>query len=561
MRPRNWPLLARAFTFREKIVVFVLLSAMISAVAFWIGAIYLNATKPVPAFGGQYIEGVIGQPAYINPLLSQSALADADIVQLVYAGLFSRDADGEIVLNLAESYEISDENKKYTVVIRQDALWHDGASVTADDVVFTIKTVQDQAYGSPLRYSWQGVEVEKKDDHTVEFVLKKAHAGFVENLTLGILPKHVWVDVTSDRFSLAETNIRPVGSGPYRFGDMQKDSNGTILSYSLEAFQDFYKPAFIQTITFHFFPDATALIDAYRNGDIMGMRSIAPQQIELVEDVKKTQLHEVTLPLYLAVIFNQTKNKALAYDEVRTALSMATDRQEVINRVLNGKGKILTSPFTYDSVQYSEEGQQPSFNIDEAKKVLDKNGWEVQEDGVRKKGDIRLEFTILLRDWAEMNQMADVLKEQWSKVGADVSIETMDAGDLRRNHIQPREYDALISVENIGITPDLFQYWHSSQKDDPGLNLAIFKNDEADEILKEITSITETDKRIEKYAELQKILAEEVPAIFVTSPSYLYLTSTDVKGIELSRIASVDERFSQVENWYIKTKRVKKESE
>ena len=200
-----------------------LLLVIAASFCVWVGAFYLNSTKQVPKFGGEYSEGTVGQPLYINPLLSQTSEADSDLTQLVYAGLFKYDPEGNIVSDLADRLEISEDQRVYTVYLKKDVKWHDGEGFKADDAFFTFNILQDPAYKSPLRQSWQGVEVTQADDYTLVFTLKNSFTGFLNNLTVGILPKHVWENIAPEKFALAEYNLHPIGAGPFVFSDFQKE--------------------------------------------------------------------------------------------------------------------------------------------------------------------------------------------------------------------------------------------------------------------------------------------------------------------------------------------------
>ena len=235
-----WQKFFRVFSAKERMTVLTLvLLAAISLVATVLG-VYYSLTKPVPISGGDYSEGIIGQPMYVNPVLAAGNEADADMARLIYSGLFKYGSDGKIVPDLAESYDVSNDQLTYTVHLKQNVKWHDGEPFSSDDVLFTIQAIQDPAFKSPLRQNWQGVGMEQIDESTIKFVLPAPYAFFLNNLTVGIIPKHVWETVAPTNFSLAEYNLRPVGTGPFEFSDFQKDSGGMILSYKLTSNPDYF---------------------------------------------------------------------------------------------------------------------------------------------------------------------------------------------------------------------------------------------------------------------------------------------------------------------------------
>ncbi|HOF42766.1 MAG TPA: ABC transporter substrate-binding protein, partial [Candidatus Moranbacteria bacterium] len=362
-------MIGKCLNFRDKLLITFLLLAIGASAVYLGGYHYLQITEAIPKKGGEYIEGIVGQPLYVNPLLSQTSEVDSNISQLVYSGLFKYDRDGNVVQDLAESYSISEDKKEYTINVRKDAKWHDGQSVTAQDVLFTFNLIQDPSYKSLLlRQSFTGVSFRLIDDYTVVFSLKNPYIGFLDNLTVGILPKHIWENIAPERFSLAEYNLQPIGCGPYFFSDFQKDAEGNILTYKLAAFKDYHGSVpFISKITFNFYPENNLLIEAYNKKEVMGMASITPGNLKDLKNVKSTRINELLIPRYFSVFFNQTKSVPLAYDEVRKALNLSIDREEIIETVMYGKGTALASPFLPNMNGYVDSGTL-SPNLDEAGK-------------------------------------------------------------------------------------------------------------------------------------------------------------------------------------------------
>lgn len=551
-------MLVHALGFKEKLLVFVLSGAAFGALVFWTGAIYVSLTKPVPAVGGTYTEGVIGQPTYINPLLSQTSEADADISSIVYSGLFAYDQDGKLRPDLAEGVDVSEDGMTYTVTLKRGVKWHDGQDLTADDVVFTFKIAQDPAYKSPLRQNWQGVDIAAPDASTVIFTLKKPYFGFLENLTVGILPKHIWENIAPEKFALAEYNLSPVGSGPYRFYDFKKDSNGNILTYELRAFQGYFDQApYIAKVIFHFYVDGDEMVDAYNRREVLGISNVVAEQEGRLQDRKSTHVFELHQPRLFAVFFNAIKSVPLAHKEVRQALSYGTNRKEIMNEVLGGRGEPLSSPFLSQMEGFSDSEGTDVFDAEKANKILDDNGW-VMKDGVREKGGSRLAFSLTTPDWPELVKTADILRRQWESLGARVNVSVLGVSDLQQNALRPREYDALLFGEATSFDPDPYSFWHSSQKHDPGLNLSLFDNKDADDILAEARETLNDDERAQKYRQFRDILNDETPAVFLYSPSYLYVVNSQVQGIETKNINAPSHRLQGIARWYIETDRVRK---
>ena len=536
----------------------MLSTVLVAALVFWIGALYLSLTEQVPAVGGRYSEGVIGQPRFVNPVLSSSNSADEDIVSLVYGGLMGYDADGRIVARLADRLDVSDDGKTYVAHIRDGAKWHDGEPVTADDVVYTVSVIQDPAYKSPLRQKWQGIEANASDDRTVTFTLKKPYFGFREHLTVGILPKHIWQDVPADRFALTDLNLAPVGSGPYRFFNFDKDGNGNILSYELRAFPDYFlgEPN-ITKFFFSFYPNEDALIAAYGRHEVLGMSPLSSEKGLSFFGKKGSSVHVFYLPRVFAVFFNPVKSVPIAFTEVRQALSVSVDRDTLVRDALSGKGMTTTSPF----LPFMEGGATSptlSTDVDAANRLLDEKGWKKGDDGIRRKDDTRLAFTLLVPDWPELRKTADLLKSQWSRIGADVTVGVQPITTLNTDAIRPRNYEALLYGEEMSINPDFYSFWHSSEKEDPGLNLAQFANDTADETLLSLREEPDPEKRRQLTEKFLGLLAEKNPAAFLYSPDVLYVMSDSVGGWDIRNANNAASRFSDVEKWFVETKRILK---
>jgi len=314
----------------------------------------LSHSQVQPKIGGQYQEGILGQPRYINSVLAQTNDTDRDLVQLIYSSLFKYDGQGNLVPDLVENYTIEDDGLSYLIFLKKNILWHDQELLTANDVIFTIKAIQNPENKSPLRNNWQNVEVEKIDNFTLCFKIKTVYAPFLHNLTIGILPKHIWSGIPAANFPLAEYNLKPIGSGPYQFKEFSKDKNGKIESIELVRNENFYlQSPFIERIILKFYNNQDKLIEAYQKRQIDGLNSIPISK--LAELKNNLNIHQINLPIYYAVFFNQTKSKALTDKTVRLALAHATNKKEIIDKVLEGKGIIVDSPLLPGCLGYTSE--------------------------------------------------------------------------------------------------------------------------------------------------------------------------------------------------------------
>ncbi len=524
-------------------------------------------TVAIPQHGGSYVEGVIGSPQYINPILSQTNDTDQDISELIFSGLMKYDEKGNLVPDLAERYAIGENGKIYDFFLRKDVIWHDEKPFNADDVIFTIQTIQNPEYKSPLIFNWNGVEVEKIDDYAIRFKLKNAYAPFLNNTTAGMLPKHIWENIAPPEFFLTEANLKPVGTGPYRFEKFEKDRKGSIKALYLKVNKNYHlgKP-YIKNITFKFYINEEIAISAYNKGSVEGLGFISAQNKSLLRNYKsKLNVYPLKLPRYFAVFFNQSKSKALSDKTVRLALNYATNKQEIIEKILNGEGVAINTPLPPGTFGYTSETKVYDWALEHANNLLDAADWKKNEEtGIREKVLGRdeeptpLEIILITTEWPELESVAGILQEQWSKIGVRVEIKILGIAEIQQEYIRPREYQAILFGEVLGAEPDPFPFWHSSQKRDPGLNLALYHNNDVDTLLTDARKTFDREMRKEKYKEFQKLVVEDAPVVFLYNPYYLYPVSKKIKGIEIENISVPSKRFSGIENWYIKTKRIKK---
>ena len=647
----QWRQFFKVLTKKERNLFLIFLILGFFSFIFLISTIYFKNTRIKPCQGGTHIEGVIGQPRFINPIYANSD-ADRDLVQLVFSGLMKYNEKMEIVPDLVSKYEIEEDGRIYKFYLKENLLWQDKFPLTADDVIFTIKTIQNQEYKSPIRANWLGVEVEKISDFGVKFSLKQPYSAFIENSTIKILPEHIWKNITPQNFPFEIYNLKPIGSGPYKVKEISSDKKNQVKSLILVKNPNYFgKEPYISEIKFLFFDNEKELIKAAKSEEIKGFSLSSPQKIN-----GQWQSYFFSLPRYFAVFFNRNKIKALDDEKVRVALNYGTNKKEIIEILAGSEDSIATeivnSPVLPEIYGLQKPTASYDFNIEEAKKILDEAGYKDQNgDGVREKiikkefsfkfksdlqlnskgteveelqkclakfpdiypsgeitgtfsaktqegvikfqekyakeilepagftkgtglvskntrnklnevcfGDpnetLTLKFSLATVDQPQMVQVADILKNQWKVLGIELEIKKMPIDQLEQDYIKPRNYESLLFGEVLGAIPDPFPFWHSSQKKEPGLNLAIYENKDADKLLEENRTLLDWEGRKEKLNLFQNILIKDAAAVFLYDPDYLYWASKEIKGINIKKITDPSKRFLDIENWYIKTRRV-----
>lgn len=549
------------FGLAEKIL-FVILFAVFS-----ISALFLvkKTTEvflvEIPASGGSLTEGMVGSVGMINPLLAISD-ADRDLTAIIYSGLLRALPDGTLVGDLAKEWSVSDDGLTYTFTLKDNIFFHDGKPVTVDDILFTIQKTQDPSLKSPKRANWEGVAVEKIDTNQIKFTLKQPYSSFLENATLGILPKHLWKNIDPEQFSFSQYNVAPIGSGPFKIDSVKKNTGGLPTVYKLKSFKKYaLGQPLLNKLNLRFFNSEEVLLTAFNKNEIESMSAITSETAEILKN-QGQRVEQTPLPRIFALFLNQNQAPVLANLEVRKALAMTADRSEIVNEVLGGYGTEIFGPLP-PGVLPGMPAMDNSTATDTAalaESLLSRNGWKKNSKGIfekkTKKETLILAFTITTSSAPELKKTAEILKTAWTNIGADVSLMVFEPGELNQVVIRPRKYDALLFGEIIGRDPDLFAFWHSSQRNDPGLNVALYANIKADKFLEEARTIADQNTRLEKLAAFDEEIKKDMPAIFLYSPDFMYVLPEKIKGFAFGRLTTPSDRFANINQWYVETDKV-----
>lgn len=543
---------------------FLFFSALLLISSF--GLLYIlksNLVVSVPARGGSLTEGILGSPRFINPVLAISD-ADRDLTSLVYSGLLRATPEGGYTPDLAQSYSISEDGKIYTFILRDHITFHDGTPLTAEDVVYTVLKAQDPALKSPLRANWDGVHAEVVDSKTVRFTLRSAYAPFIGNLTLGILPKAHWGTTSDEEFAFSDLNAEPVGSGPYLVAAVARSTSGIPSTYTLRSFNNYaLGEPYLGTVTLRFYQSESALTAALSHGDIEAASGISPANLDSIsgERILTSPLNRV-----FGVFFNQNQSIALRDKTVRAALDSAINRTELVQEVLSGYGTPLTGPVppAIAGGTYDVGSSTGSSLAAAARTKLLAAGWKPRADGILQKTSgsgkntqtVTLEFDLATANVPELRAAAEYLRATWGKMGAQVNVKIFEQGDLSQNIIRPRKYDALLFGEVVGRELDLFAFWHSSQRNDPGLNVAGYTNSAADKALEALRQTSEPQRRKELLNTFIAEVAKDIPAVFLYTPDFVYSVPNDIAGVDLGFIETPDDRFLSLPQWHTETDEV-----
>jgi len=525
----------------------IALGALILSLGFFIG----NVTETVPAPGGEYTEGLTGQPTYVNPVLAAREV-DKSLVRLFFNNIF----------DLAETVEATKDGRAWTVRLKEDIFWHDGERLTSDDVIFTVEKIQDPESRSPLFISWQGVLAQRVSEQEIQFNLGIPYAFFETNLkSLYILPKHIFAEVPVANWRISDFNLQPIGSGPYRFASYSIEPNGFVTAYHLTANSEYFgEPPLIPNFTIEFFENKESLLAAFNLGRVDGVANLEYRDLPGIKRPYET--FYLNLPSYYAVFFNQSQHLALKDPKVRRALTLAIDKSRLVDMLFGGHATVMRGPIPPNTPYFSNNPRGLSASSSAARALLDEAGWELGEDGIREKTikntKLALEVTLTVPRVSFLTRTADLIKNDWEKVGVRVDLKVLSLGEVTNVSIKNRDYQMLLFGNILNPAFGLFSFWHSSERFYPGLNLALYNNARADRLIETIRQEFDPDSRIENFHELQDTIIDDYPAIFLYAPDYLYIASKALKGVDSSFIAEPADRFLGIPKWHLKTVRVLK---
>lgn len=519
------------------------LIALVGLQMLWFQRAYVTTA---PTNGGTYAEAVVGPINTLNPLYATTP-AEVSASKLLFSSLYSYDETGHLKGDIASSMKSSD-TKTYTVTLRKDAKWHNGQPLTAEDVVFTVDLMKNTAVRSVMNASWRGVTTKQIDKYTVEFSLPAAYAAFPQALTFAVLPKHLLKDVQPASLRESSFSKSPVGSGPFTLRLLQtvNIASGRKVVHLAATEQHYDGRPRLERFQLHVYGDGEAVGQALKTGEVNAASDVP---LDMAASISKDRYDLVDKDINsgVYVIFNAV-NPALKDPVVRRALQLGTNTQEIRDQFAI-KPRKLDLPFIGSQVPGSETLEAAQYSIDEANKALTDGGWEMK-DGVRMKGEQRLELRVVTRKSGEYEKVLALLVKQWGRLGVDVQQQVIDANDAAQNFtqdiLQRRNYDVLLDQLVIGGDPDVFAYWHSLGI----LNFANYSNQTSDDALASARTQPNQELRAVKYLAFAKQWLQDAPAIGLYQSNMMYVRNKASRSIEpTENIVSANEHYANVRFW------------
>lgn len=534
-RIRRWPVL-------------IALAGLVLLGVIVFGLIARQPTVEVPDVGGTFTEAVVGRAKVLSPLFARTDV-EQDLVYLLFRGLTRADASGATVPDVATGWTISPDKLIYTFTLRNDVFWSDGAPVTAEDVLFTVKTLQDPAFtgNADLAALWHNIAVEVVDDHTVRFSLPEPFSPFLDQTTVGLLPAHILQDVPVAQMAAHPFSAQPVGNGPFKLEKLDDTSANLVPNP-----HDGGRRPYLTRLIFRFFPDRASALAAFNRKEVMGVGQIAPVDLP---KLTSGALYSSARPIFTAIYLN-LDNPLFQDRAVRQALLTGLDREALVRHALYGQALVTDSPVITNSWAYNPQLHRYSYNPDEARALLDKAGWrDTDGDGVRDKDGRRLEFKLTTADEPTRVAVANMIATQWAGLGVRATVNVVAPDAFQANYLDPRNFDAILYGWNTPDSdPDPYAQWHSTQIKD-GQNYSGWSNKDADRILEEARRTTDSAARASLYRDFQALFAQELPALLLYHGVYEYAVDSQVRNVQVgSVLLDTHDRLQTVQQWYLHTR-------
>jgi ABC-type transport system substrate-binding protein len=403
-------------------------------------------------------------------------------------------------------------------------LFHDGHEVDSGDVKFTYEAIMNPANLSPRTADYEPVKsVEAVDPLTVRIIYKRLYSPAVSTWSIGVLPSHL-LDAPSlrkealrrgmdpENFSmrLSEFNRNPVGSGPFKFREWKADRR-----IVLDRFEDYWEGApLYRRYSFRIIPDLLTQEMEFYAGTIDAY-DVQPHQVERLSADPDFQSFSGTAFGYTYIGYN-LRRKPFDDPRVRLALGMAIDKRKIIDYVLYGQGELITGPFAKQTDFYDHSIKPVRYDPEGALSLLEEAGWRRGPEGWLEKNGNRLQFTLITNSGNDLRKaVLAIAQDSWRRIGIDVNTDLLEWSVFLQERINKNDFDACVLGWSMGIEPDLYQIWHSSQTGPHQLNFVGYKNAEADDLILKIRREYDHQKQVDYCHRLHSIIAREQPYTFL----------------------------------------------
>lgn len=488
------------------------------------------AQDDTPIQGGTFITLGHQEVASLSPEGSGPTVQWVAITQ-IHNALYELDHNYELVPVLAESYEASADGLTYTFKLRNDVTFHNGDTFSSEDVKYTYEWIMDEANASTRISDFELVDtVEAPDDSTIVVTLKEADVTFmVKAATTLIYPAKYHAEIGEQEYT-----AKPIGTGPFKLKEWNAQARTL-----LERFDEHFRgPANFDEFQLDVVPEAGGRLAALESGQ--ADNSIWPINAE--DNLTLVDSGDFTVFETLNVATNHfplnNTHPVLGDKAVRQAMMYALDRQALVDDIFLGQAVVATSNLSPGIEKYyNADVTLYEYDPEKAKQVLEDAGWVAGEDGIREKDGQKLAFTcVAISGDSNRRPEAEVAQQAYKDVGMDMQLQESTVDTI---------LEAMVAGE---MDMSLFNWTYGGNGGDPDArdtlrtgganNFSNFSNERVDELLTQ--GVTEQDeaKRIEMYKEIQAIVAEEVPFIYIMVWTGFTFYANSIKGLPESVLQS-----------------------
>ncbi len=511
--------------------------------------------------GGTYREAIIGSYTNANPLYASGSV-DSAASKLLFSSLFTYDKYNKLVPDIAVEYEFDETGTEYVVTLRDDVYWHDGEQLTADDVAFTYQLIANPDARSPLFSAWSETEVEAVDDFVVRFELPSPFVAFPVAMTNGILPKHIVEDIPPHQLrSHLFNTIEPIGTGPFALDTIEVSGAGEEREERLafRAHEQYHRgQPNIDRFILRTYQSESRALEAFAREDVFAVVGIDSTEHDALEGV---EFHEylVTLAGQVGVFF-KTSASVFESRAVRRALVQMIDVEAALSG-LDGPVQRSDSPLLPIHQGYDEEIVQLPYDPEAAVERLEGADWQRNDEGrwVNEDDEV-LAFSLVAANVSDARIVTAALQEQWHNQGVIVEVVLEDVADIQQT-IRNHDFVALLHALSIGIDPDVYAFWHSSQAEvlaENRLNFSDYSSTVADESLESGRTRSDDELRSVKYEPFLRQWRSDAPALMLYQPRFRYITRAPVEGFSPKLMNAGTDRMLTVHEWYIRQSRVER---
>lgn len=486
--------------------------------------------------GGTAIVGMRSDFSGFNSITNVSQYTDEVIKYGLFTPLVQYDDDLDVRPWLAASWELEGDTA-VVFALREDVLWHDGTPVTAEDVAFTFELAKDSATASLLgqAYLSQVASVEVLGPHRVRFSFSGPHAQALEDFWWAPMPRHLLAEVPPGELRNAPFNRRPVGSGPYRFAEWRANER-LVLERNPDFPEGLGGPPALARVVFRIVPEPATLLTELITGGVHLDIPVEPQQVREIEASPQAELLSYPGRTVYFIAWN-TRREPFTQGAVRRALTLAVNRQEIIDALLFGHGTPATSPIPPWSPL--NPGVEPlPHDPEAAARLLEEAGWVDRDgDGIRENDQgVPLRFTLLSSDAALNRAVVEVVQEQLRSVGADAALRVMEFQTMLSS-FRGRDYDAAFAnwvLDNFQVATAPDALFHSRWAAEEGsANRTSFADPVADSLLDRGRAATDPAEAREVWRSFTELLQREQPVTFMFWLDELAGVREDVGGVTM----------------------------